>query len=176
MNAQAIKDTFYATLQNRIAALNPARTVVIRGTTRPGVLVPENELPGTAVDGIAPAEAFCLRWTSLKIDRVSAGPLATLGCEVKYATDGSAGAGGMDRGRALSAMDDELSAALTEAPMRAAAVEYAEIAGGGMSNATAAGSHVFWSEPVFAPLDLRGERLERTATVEVFGYEQQSGQ
>jgi len=172
LKVQGIKDTFYAALQSRIAAGNPDRIVVVRGTARPGVLVPENELPGAAIDGIAQAEAFCLRWTSLKIDRGSAGPLAMLACEVKYASDGSTGAGGMDRGRALSAMDDELSAALTEAPMRAAAVEYAEIAGGGVANATATGSNVFWTEPVFAPLALRGERLERTATVEVFGYEQ----
>ena len=41
---QSAKDTFYVTLRDRLAALNPARTVVVRGMVRPGVLVEENEL------------------------------------------------------------------------------------------------------------------------------------
>ena len=42
---QNAKDTFYVTLQGRLAALNPARTIVVRGVVRPGTLVDENELP-----------------------------------------------------------------------------------------------------------------------------------
>ena len=41
---QNAKDTFYVTLRDRLAAVNPARTMVLRGVTRPGVLVEENEL------------------------------------------------------------------------------------------------------------------------------------
>jgi hypothetical protein len=41
---QRAKDTFYITLRDRIAALNPARTVLVRGVVRPAVLVEENEL------------------------------------------------------------------------------------------------------------------------------------
>ena len=42
---QNAKDTFYTTLQSRLAAMNPARTIVVRGVVRPGTLVDENELP-----------------------------------------------------------------------------------------------------------------------------------
>ena len=59
---QNAKDTFYVTLQSRLAALNPARTIVVRGVVRPGTLVEENELPigvgsrgyiSSAMDGTA---------------------------------------------------------------------------------------------------------------------------
>ena len=33
---QNAKDTFYMTLRDRLAAVNPARTMVLRGVTRPG--------------------------------------------------------------------------------------------------------------------------------------------
>jgi hypothetical protein len=170
LNLQQTKDTFYATLRDRIAAGNPARTIVVRGVLRPGVLVVENELPGAAVDGIAPAEAFCLRWTDLKIDTQNAGALTTLTCEIRYASDGSAGAAGLDRGRALAAMDAELASALAMPPQHAPALAVAEVGAGGSSSTTPAGTNIFWGEPTFAPLVMRGERLERTAHVEVFGY------
>jgi hypothetical protein len=172
LNVQQIKDTFYATLRDRVAAGNPARTVVVRGVIRPGVLVVENELPAAAIDGIAPAEAFCLRWTTLEVDTQSAGPLVTLGCELRYASDGSTGAAGLDRGRALAAMDAELATALTIPPMHAAAVLVAEIVGGGSSTETATGESIFWTQATYAPVTTRGERLERIAQVEVFGYGQ----
>jgi hypothetical protein len=172
LNVQANKDTFYATLQSRIAALNPARTIVLRGVLRPGVLAPENELPGAAVDGISPAESFCIRWTGLKVDAQSARPLLTLGCEIRYASDGTQGNASMDRGRTLAAMDAELATALTTWPLNATAEAIAEIAGGGASTTTPLASNIFWSEATFAPLVARGERLERTAQLEVFGYGQ----
>jgi hypothetical protein len=56
---QNAKDTFYVTLQSRLAALNPARTVVVRDVVRPGTLVDENELPSAWV----PVDAFRLQWT-----------------------------------------------------------------------------------------------------------------
>jgi hypothetical protein len=176
LKVQAIKDTFYAMLQSRIAALNPARTIVVRSVLRPGVLVPENELPGAAVDGIAPAETFCIRWAGLKVDAQTGGPhavpLLTLGCEIRYASDGSAGSAAMDRGRTLATMDAELATVLTQWPLNATTAAVAEIPGGGASTTTPLASNVFWSEAVFAPVVARGERLERTAQLEVFGYGQ----
>ena len=41
---QNAKDTFYEVLRSRLVALNPERTIVLRGVMRPGVLVEENEL------------------------------------------------------------------------------------------------------------------------------------
>ncbi len=177
MSVQVAKDRFYTTLRDRVAAGNPARTVAIRGTSRPGVVVTENELPGVALDGIAPVDAFCLRWTSLRVDaRPGAGaglPLVTLGCEVRYATDGDiggVGTAGMDRGRALAAMDSELAAAVGSAPQYADGQLVAEIAGGGAVTNTATGTRVFWGDVTFQPAAMRGERMERTAEIEVFCY------
>jgi hypothetical protein len=170
VSVQLAKDTFYASLQSRIAAGNAARTVVVRGQIRPGVAVAENELPGAAVDGIAPADAFCLRWTGLQVDPRAAMPLISQVCEIRYATDGTTGNGGMDRGRALAAMDAELVTAISTAPQSAPTLTIVEIAGGGASTETATGTNVFWGDVSFKPVVMRGERMERTAEVEVFSY------
>ena len=170
MGVQSLKDTFYATLQGRVAAGNPARTVVIRGTVRPGVLVSENELPGAALDGISPPDAFCLRWTQLRVDTHAALPLVTQLCEIRYATDGTTGMAGMDRGRSLAQMDYELRVAVGMQPQSAQQLVIAEIAGGGASTGTASGTNVFWGDVSFKPAVMRGERMERTAEVEVFCY------
>jgi hypothetical protein len=98
--------------------------------------------------------------------------LLTLGCEIRYASDGTTGNAAMDRGRTLAAMDAELATALTTWPLNATAEAIAEISGGGASTTTALASNIFWSEATFAPAVARGERLERTAQLEVFGYGQ----
>ena len=166
MKVQDVKDTFYAALRDRVAQANPARTVAVRAVLRPGVLVVENELPGSGVDGIEAVEAFSLRWTRLAVDD----GLIALGCEVAYATDGSAGAAGMDRGRALGALDADLLEALNQRPQNAAGFSVSEAVAGSAAQA-ASGTSIFWSDVQFGPVVVRGERLERTATVEVFGYE-----
>ncbi len=45
---QFAKDSFFLALQQRLAGLNPARTVTINGTTVPAVLVVENLPPALA--------------------------------------------------------------------------------------------------------------------------------
>ena len=170
MSLQVAKDTFYQVLRDRIAAANPARTVVIRGVIRPGVVVQENELPAAAVDGIVLADAFCLRWTELRIEGRGALPLLTAVCEIRYGTDGTAAMAGLDRGRALGAMDAELAAAVALAPQSAGGDLVAEITGGGASTVTTAGTRVFWTGATFKPAVMRNERMERTAEVEVFCY------
>jgi len=159
---QNAKDTFYTTLRERLAALNPSRTMVVRGVTRPAVLVEENELPSDVV----PADAFRLRWLGLKIDAHSALPLAAMTCEIRYATDGNAGNGGMDRGRLLAAMDAELVAALAQAPQSTAKTSYSA------APPVAMATNVFWGDAVFGTVVATGERLERAATVEVFCYQE----
>src|SRR5216683_1466497 len=90
---QNARDTFYVTLRDRLAAVNPTRTMVLRGVTRPGVLVEENEL----ASAYQPVDAFSLRWTGLSVDAKGSLPLVTMVCEVRYATDGNSGNGGMER-------------------------------------------------------------------------------
>ena len=163
---QNARDTFYMMLRDRVAALNPARTVVVRGVVRPAVLVEENEL----VSASLPVDAFCLQWTTLSVDRQGAMPLATMGCAIRYATDGSSGNGGMDRGRLLGAMDAELSAALGAAPQHTVKMNYVGAAGSSGAAPVAMGTNVFWGDPAFGAVTVEGERLERVATVAVFCY------
>ena len=163
---QNAKDTFYMTLQSRIAALNPARTIVVRGALRPGVLVEENEL----FSEIISTDAFLLDWTALHLDPQQPMPMAAVTCSIRYATDGNAGVGGMDRGRALAAMDGELAAALTQAPRSAPKLNYTTAVAG--AAATPMSTGIFWSDPVFGPCEAVGERLGRTATVQVYSYQE----
>jgi hypothetical protein len=53
--------------------------MVLRGVTRPGVLVEENEL----ASAYQPVNAFCLRWTGLSVDAKGSLPLVTMVCEIR---------------------------------------------------------------------------------------------
>ncbi|MDR3746166.1 MAG: hypothetical protein P4K80_08565 [Acidobacteriaceae bacterium] len=163
---QNAKDTFYVTLQSRLATLNPARTIVVRGVVRPGTLVVENELPSSGV----PVDAFRLQWTGLQVNRTGALPLVTMECSIQYATDGSTGNAGMDRGRLLAAMDAELAAALGAEPHTVPKINYSA-SGTGVSPTTM-GTNVFWADPIFGTARAIDERLERTTTVQVFAYQE----
>jgi len=160
---QHAKDTFYITVRDRIASLNPARTVLLRGLLRPGVLVEENEL---AVDQ-QPPDAFRLRWTEFSAVGNDAMPLVTMRCEFHYATAGNAGNGGMDRGRLLGVMDAELAAAINTTPQNAVKVNYADASG-----PTPMQTNLFWGDIAFGALTANGEQLERVATVDVFSYQE----
>ena len=159
---QNAKDTFYTTLQQRLAALNPSRTLVLRGVVRPATLVDENELPTASI----PTDAFRLQWTNLQVTNASPLPWIAMECAIHYATDGSAGNGGMDRGRALAAMDAELAAALAAEPHAVPKIDYTAAPPAVMA------TNIFWSDPVFAATTATNERLARTATVQVFAYQE----
>jgi len=163
---QNAKDTFYLTLQGRLAVLNPARTMVVRGVLRPGALVDENELPTAFVA----MDAFRLQWTKLHAHSASPLPWVGMECSIQYATDGSSGSGGMDRGRLLAAMDAELASALSADPHAVPKMNYAA-AGSGVAP-IAMRTNVFWADPVFGAAATVGERLERTATVQVYSYQE----
>jgi hypothetical protein len=165
---QNAKDTFYVTLQGRLAAINPARTMVLRGVTRPGVLVEENEL----TSAFQPVNVFCLHWTGLSVNAQGALPLVTMNCQIEYATDGDSGSGGMDRGRLLSGMDAELAAAVNAAPQNTVKMNYVASAGGSGLAPVAMVTNVFWGDVAFGAVVVNGERLERVATVEVFCYQE----
>lgn len=161
---QNAKDTFFQMLQARIAAVNPARTALVRGLMRPGVLVIENELASAAVL----TDVFRLEWTGVQVNGGGPMPLVTMECAIHYATDGTTGTGGMDRGRALAAMDGELLAALRQAPHATPKLAFAESATGAQALPT--GTNVFWGDAVFAPCVTTNERLARTVRVPVLFY------
>src|SRR5579863_7954094 len=96
---QNAKDSFYMALRNRLAALNPERTILIRGAVRPGIVVEEAEAPFAQL----PGDVFVVRWLGMGVDVDLATSLVAQECEILYATCGSQSFGGLDRGRALSA-------------------------------------------------------------------------
>jgi hypothetical protein len=163
---QNAKDTFYELLRSRIAAANPERTIVLRGVTRPGVLVEENELVST----VTMPDCFRLRWTDASVDSANAMPIATMTCEVLYETAGTAGNAGMDRGRLLAAMDAELTGALNSSPQTAIKQSYAALARGG--SATAMNTNIWWSDVALGPLVVKADRIVRTAKVTVMSCEE----
>ena len=163
---QNAKDTFYELLRGRLAALNPERTIVVRGLTRPGVLVDENELQAS---GGLP-DCFHLQWSAEAVDTQGVMPLVTLGCEITYATAGTALNAGLDRGRVLAAMDGELLAAVRQGPQSALKSDYSGMTSGGA--AIPMTTNVWWGDPAFGPVKLDRDRVLRTATVAVMSYQE----
>ena len=163
---QPAKDTFYEVLCARLATLNPERTVAVRGVLRPGVLVDENEVMASA----ALPDCFHLRWTSCAIETAGVMPSVALTCEVSYATAGTVIGGGLDRGRALEAMDGELLAAVRQCPQNIVKSDYSALADGGL--ATVLGTRVWWGDVALEPVKVERDRVTRTATIAVMSYQE----
>ncbi len=163
---QNAKDSFFEALRGRLVALNPERTVVVRGVTRPGLVVNENETQSVA----STPDCFHMSWTGVTVTEEGALPLLSLSCEVRYCTAGSAMNGGLDRGRALAAMDGELLAILRQCPQNAPKSDYSALAQGGA--AVGLGTRVWWSNPTFGPIEDDADQLARVATVQVMSFQE----
>lgn len=163
---QNAKDTFYEVLRGRVAAINPERTIVLRGVVRPAIIVTENELPSSATL----PDCFHLHWKSAAIVTLGDLPLLTLTCEIEYETSGSAASGGMDRGRSLAAMDAELSAALKATPANTPKKNFAALANGGAVSTMQ--TSLWWGPLSLGKTTVQNDRLARTATVVVMGYQE----
>ena len=163
---QNAKDTFYEVLRSRLVALNPERTIVLRGVVRPGLLVEENEL----LSAVALPDCFRLRWSVSQVDANGVMPMATLQCAIDYETAGTASNGGMDRGRALAGMDAELQGAVNALPRTSPKMNYAGLANG--NAAIAMSTSVWWGEVAFGETVVKDDRLARTATVNVMSYQE----
>jgi hypothetical protein len=163
---QNAKDTFYEMLRGRIAVVNPERTVVVRGITRPGILVEENEFT-TAVH---PPDCFRLRWTETSVDPEGAMPAVTMQCVIDYETAGSVNGGRMDRGRALTAMDGELLASLDITSQNAQKANYSGLPAG--NPVVSMNTNIWWGPPQFGSAELKDDRLVRSATIAVMSYQE----
>jgi hypothetical protein len=159
---QNAKDTFYLTLRNRLAAVNPARTMTLRSVTRPGILVEDAE----AFTAQPQLDAFTLRWTGFQADLHLPSILAQMTCEVQYTTAGTQTNAGLDRGRSLARMDYELLQLLY--PYSAQKMSYAQ------NPVAPMGTLVFWSEPEFGSAVSDHDRLTRTAKITVFAFQEPS--
>lgn len=157
---QKAKDSFYMALRARLATVNANRTILLRGAERPGILVEEAEAPF----GTLPNDVFVLRWLGMGAEIDLSTTMTVEECEVAYQSGGSQSFGGLDRGRALSAMDEELLAILS--PYKTAQVDYST------STPTTLLTQVFWDEPSFGALVTQRDRLSRAVKVMVYSYEE----
>lgn len=158
---QNTKDSFYMALRTRLVTINPERTILLRGAMRPGILVEEAEAPiGQPLNDV-----FILRWAALGVDVDLGSTMAAAQCEILYGTCGTQSFGGLDRGRSLSEMDEELVAMLQ--PFCTPKLNYAATPPAAML------TQVFWDEPAFTPIVTQRDRLSRTATVMVYSYQEQ---
>jgi hypothetical protein len=158
---QNAKDSFYVALRTRLAVVNPERTILLRGSLRPGILVEEAEAPFAQL----PNDVFVLRWLGLGADVDLASTMAAQECEIAYQTCGTQTFGGLDRGRALSAMDEELMALLQ--PFCTPKLNYA------VQPAVTMLTQVFWDKPTFTPVVTLRDRLSRSAKLVVYSYQEQ---
>ena len=158
---QNAKDSFYMALRTRLAAINPERTILLRGTVRPGLLVEEAEAPFSQL----PNDVFILRWLGLGADLDLASTMVAEQCEILYQTCGTQSFGGLDRGRLLSVMDKELTAMLQ--PFYTPKLNYTVTPTATML------TNVFWNEPGFGPAVVQRDRLSRSANVMVYSYQEQ---
>ena len=158
---QNAKDSFYMALRTRLVAINPERTILLRGTVRPGILVEEAEAPFAQL----PNDVFVLRWLGLAVDMDLQLTMAAAECEIIYQTCGTQSFGGLDRGRSLSEMDEELIGMMK--PFYTPKLNYATTPPAVML------TRVFWDEPGLAPIAVQRDRLSRSAKVMVYSYQEQ---
>jgi len=170
---QFTKDSFYMTLLARLVALNPQRTVTLNGTTRPAIIVAENEL----VVPIEPLpDAFYLEWGAAQVvpQQVGSRALLAMDCLISYHTFGTVESG-VDRGRTLAALDMELLAICQ--PPWSSKRDYSQ------APSVDLGTKISWTQPGFGkvvgseaakneglPRGSEGVRLERSTSVKVFFF------
>ncbi len=158
---QNAKDSFYMALRTRLTAINPERTILLRGSVRPGILVEEAEAPFSQL----PNDVYVLRWLGLGTDVDLGSAMAAEQCELLYSTCGTQSFGGLDRGRMLSAMDEEVMAMMQ--PFHTPKLNYTATPPAPLL------TQVFWDEPSFGPLVTQRDLLSRSATVTVYSYQEQ---
>jgi len=136
---QFAKDSFFLALQQRLAGLNPARTVTINGATVPAVAVVENLPPASAEPQ---PNAFYIEWGSAAVVDGGAGnaALMSLNCVISYYTLGTVQSM-VDRGRVLGQLDNELLGICQ--PTNTEKYDYTQ------SPSADLGTSVFWNQPAF---------------------------
>lgn len=164
---QFTKDSFYMALLQRLVSLNPLQTVTLDGTTRPAIIVAENEL---VISARPVPDAFYIEWGEAQMVQRQVGGrgLMEMECVISYHTFGTVQSG-VDRGRALAALDIELLSICE--PPRTAKRDYTQ------SPSVDLGTSILWTTPSLSkvagsdgakndglPGGSEGVRLERSAT------------
>jgi hypothetical protein len=137
---QFAKDSFFLALQARLASLNPALTVTLNGATVPAIAVVENLPPSSAQPQ---PNTFYIEWGAAEVidGHASNGALMSLDVVISYYTLGTV-ASGVDRGRLLAQLDDELLGICQ--PPNTEKMDYTQ------SPAADLGTSVFWGQPSFS--------------------------
>ena len=174
---QFTKDTFYITLRNRLAALNPTRVITLNSITRPAVVVAENE---AVIPVKLLPDAFYIEWGAAQAVPQQSGDRAifSLECLISYHTFGTVESG-VDRGRTLAALDTELISICQ--PAATLKLDYTQ------STPVSLGTSIVWTMPQLGkamgseaprtealPRATTGVRLERSARLNVFFFSEVS--
>ncbi len=154
---QNAKDTFYIALRNRLALLNPARVVSLRGNERPAILVEEAE----SYTANLYENVYVLRWTDLATLTIPF--LIGVVCEIHYCTNGSQDYAGLDRGRSMAELDYDLISILK--PECTPKMDFTT------TPTTTKSTRIFWTKPSFGSLETMRNQLKRIARVTVFSFE-----
>jgi len=158
---QFAKDSFFLALQERLAAINPARTVTLNGATVPAIVVTEN-LPPRFQERLA--NTFYIEWgTAEVVSTWDGGAILSLEVEISYFSCGSVESM-VDRGRLLGQLDSELLSICQ--PANTEKRDYTQ------SPSADLGTRVSWNLPSFkaeAEEEANG-RVERMATMRIFFF------
>ena len=167
---QFTKDSFYMALLQRLVALNPQRTVTLNGTTRPAIVVAENEI---VVPVVPLPDAFYIEWGAADAlpNQVGSSLVMAMECVISYHTFGTVESG-VDRGRTLAALDMELLGICQ--PPWTPKCDYSQ------TPTMDLGTRISWTQPVFGkvsgsqvtggeqlPRLTEGVRLERSVTLKI---------
>ncbi len=157
---QFAKDSFFLALQERLAALNPARTVTLNGATVPAIVVTEN-LPPRFQERLA--NTFYIEWGAAEV--VSAwdgGAILSLDVDISYSSCGSVESM-VDRGRLLGQLDSELLSICH--PANTEKRDYTQ------SPSVDLGTRVSWNLPAFkAEEEETSGRVDRLVAMRIFFF------
>jgi hypothetical protein len=106
-----------------------------------------------------------LRWLGLGVEMNLDTTMTAAQCEIVYQTCGTQSFGGLDRGRSMSTMDEEIMAMLQ--PSQTPKLNYTATPPAAML------TQEFWDEPVLGPLVQQRDRLSRSVQVVVYSYQEQ---
>jgi len=163
---QAAKDSFFRTLQSRLALVNPTRTILIDGVHRPAILAVENEpYPPPKLF----FNTFYLHWLGAPVVRGFArvaAPRYELIAQIEYFVQGTPGLQRpfANRGRLLGQLDRELIEILF--PGHTPKLDYAVVPPRPLGSYL----HWRWTPDLRTQAEGEGSVLRRLATVTVSVY------
>lgn len=163
---QAAKDSFFRALQSRLAVVNPDRTILVNGVTRPAIVVAENQpFPPPKLF----FNTFYIHWIAAPLVREFSGTAAPRYeqiAQIEYFVAGTASLERpfADRGRLMAALDRELLAILY--PGFTQKLDYSS------SPPQPLGSFLYWrwTPDLRTVADQEGSVLRRLTTVTVSFY------